>query len=322
LRIDTAFRTVPRLREQAVSIWLSHLFLGNGKGAANNYPQMRGTVLIVAAVLIASVSLHAETPAEAVRSMVEAEKKFYQMGQEKGTRAAFLEFLAEDGIIFRPGPVNGRESWSKRPESGLDLVWEPTFAAIARSADFGYDTGPAKWRAKKTDPTFTGFGHFISIWKKQKDGSWKVALDCGIENTRSDAKPPLQLVLPRNRRPGTLESLQQSQSDFIATARLDFTKAFRQFGSDEVRLYRDGSFPTVGKKAAAELLEPEQAGVTMEVMQNEMSSSADLAYNYGSCTDTRSQPGRPGHFLQIWQTDDTGAWKLVLDWQQAVPAKK
>jgi ketosteroid isomerase-like protein len=266
-----------------------------------------------------SAPVYAETPAEAVRALVEAEKKFYETGQEKGTRAAFLEFLAEDVIIFRPGPVNGRESWTKRPETGFDLVWEPTFAAIARSADFGYDTGPAKWRANKKEEKFSGFGHFISIWKKQKDGSWKVALDCGIENMKSDVKPSLQLVLPKNRQPGTLESLQQSQSAFIATARFDFTKAFRQFGSEEVRLYRDGSFPTVGKKAASELLEPEQAGVTMEVMKTDMSSSADLAYSYGSCTDTRSQPGKAGHFLQIWQTDDKGAWKLVLDWQQAVP---
>lgn len=283
---------------------------------------MRWTVLIVAVALIECVSLHAETPAEAIRAMVAAEKKFYETGQEKGTRAAFLEFLAEDGIIFRPGPLNGRESWTKRSETGFDLVWEPTFASIARSADFGYDTGPAKWRANKKEEKFSGYGHFISIWKKQTDGSWKVALDVGIENMRSDAKPPMQLVLPKNRGQGTLESLQQSQSAFIATARFDFMKAFRQFGSDQVRLYRDGSFPTVGKKAAAELLEPEQAGVTMEVMKTDMSSSADLAYNYGSCTDTRSQPGKACHFLQVWQTDDAGAWKLVLDWQQAVPAKK
>lgn len=283
---------------------------------------MRCAALILATGLLFVSDARAETPAEAVRAMVEAEKKFFQTGQERGTRAAFLEFLAEDGIVFRPGPVNGKESWTKRPESGLDLVWEPTFAAIARSADFGYDTGPAKWRAKKTDPAFTGFGHFISIWKKQKDGSWKVALDVGIENMKSDAKPPLQLVLPKNRGQGTSESWQQTQSAFIATAKLDFMKALRQFGSDEMRLYRDGSFPTIGKKEAAEQLEPEQAGVTMEVMKSDMSSSGDLAYHYGACTDTRSQPGRAGHFLQIWQTDAAGAWKLVLDWQQPVPEKK
>jgi ketosteroid isomerase-like protein len=298
------------------------LLLGNGDAATNNRSQMRWALCCFTTCLLVSSSIGAETPEEALRAMVDAERKFYETGQKQGTRAAFLVFLANDGIVFRPGPLNGHEVWGKRPETGLDLVWEPTFAAIARSGDFGYDTGPAKWRAKKTDPKFTGFGHFISIWKKQGDGVWRVALDVGIENMKSDVKPPLKLVLPKNRKPGTLESLQQSQSAFVATAKLDFTKAFRQFGSEEVRLYRDGSFPTIGKKAASELLGSEQAGLTMEVMKTDMSSSADLAYSYGSCMDTRTQPGKAGHFLQIWETDDKGAWKLVLDWAQPVPEKK
>ena len=90
---------------------------------------------------------------------------------------------------FGPDPLNGKEVWGKRPETGFDLIWEPTFAVIARSADFGYDTGPAKWRANKKEEKFTGHGQFISIWKKQKDGSWKVALDCGIENPEPTGKP-------------------------------------------------------------------------------------------------------------------------------------
>src|ERR1044072_7344328 len=81
-------------------------------------------------------------PADAVGAMVESERKFYQTGQEKGTRAAFLEFLADDGIVFRPGPVNGKEAWGKRPETGFDLVWEPTLPVIARSSAFASDTGP------------------------------------------------------------------------------------------------------------------------------------------------------------------------------------
>ena len=282
----------------------------------------RPLFLLWAGVAFVSVIARAENLEEAVRAITNAEKKFYETGQEKGTRAAFLEFLAPDAIVFRPGPVNGQEAWSKRPETGLDLVWEPTFAAIARSGDFGYDTGPSKWRGKKSDPQFTGFGHFVSIWKKQKDGSWKVALDCGIENTRSDVKPVLKLVTPANRGQGTLESLQQTQSAFITTAKFDFTKALQQFGSDQVRLYRDGSFPTVGKKAGMELLGSEQAGLAMEVMKSDLSSSGDLAYSYGSCSDTRTQPGRAGHFVQVWQTDAAGVWKLALDWQQLLPLTK
>jgi ketosteroid isomerase-like protein len=193
---------------------------------------------------------------------------------------------------------------------------------MARSGDFGYDTGPSKWRANKKEEKFTGYGHFISVWKKQKDGAWKVALDCGIENTRSDAKPALQLVGAKDRGRGTLESLQQTQDAFIVRARLDFTKAFRLFGGDEVRLYREGSFPTVGKNDAVELLGSEQAGVAMAVTKMDMSSSADLAYTYGTCSDARIQPARAGHFVQIWRTDPSGSWKLALDWQQPVPLLK
>ena len=141
----------------------------------------RPSFLLLAGLALAGVIARAETLEEAVRAMTIAEKKFYQTGQEKGTRAAFLEWLADDAIVFRPGPVNGKEAWNKRPETGLDLIWEPTFAAIARSGDFGYDTGPSKWRTKKTDEKFSGYGHFVSIWKKQKDGKWKFMLDCGNE---------------------------------------------------------------------------------------------------------------------------------------------
>jgi len=303
------------------------LFLGNEPATAKQYRQMRRTsFLFLASLMLASVFARAETPAEAGRAMVEAEKKFYQTGQEQGTRAAFLTFLADDGIVFRPGPVNGKEAWGKRAETGLDLVWEPTFAVMARSADFGYDTGPAKWRANRKEEKFTGHGHFISIWKKQKNGSWKVALDCGIENPEPAGKPEtLRIIAPEKEEAGKTDvaarqrALQDAQNGFADLAKLDFTKAFREFAGGEVRLYRNGSFPALGKDAGAKLLGPEQAGVAMEVMKGDISNSADLAYHYGKYSDTRTQPAKTGHFFQIWQTDSAGSWKLVLDWQQALP---
>jgi ketosteroid isomerase-like protein len=267
------------------------------------------------------------SPAEAAHTMVDSERKFYQTGQEKGTRAAFLAFLAEDAIVFRPGPVNGKEAWGKRLETGLDLVWEPTFAAIARSGDFGYDTGPAKWRANKKEPSFSGYGHFVSIWKKQKDGAWKVALDCGIENPEPSGKPEqlhflVPETVPNKDSSSGQAALQKAQNEFVTIAKLDFSKAFRESASNGVRLYRDGSFPTVGKDTGARLLGTEQAGIALEIMKTDISSSADLAYDYGKYSDTRSQPPKAGHFFQVWQTDDAGTWKLVLDWQQPLPPEK
>ena len=269
-------------------------------------------------------------PAEAARAMVESERKFYQTGQEKGTRAAFLAFLADDGIVFRPGPVNGKEVWGKRAETGLDLIWEPTFAAIARSADFGYTTGPAKWRANKTDEKFLGYGQFVSIWKKQKDGSWKVALDCGIENPEPTGPPePLRVFVPEespqvktvDARPKA-RPLPDEQQEFMNAAKANSATAALGVAAEEIRVYRDGSFPAVGKKAAGILLNAKAGKMSFEPIGGDTSHSADLAYSYGTYTLKRSEGTETGHFFQIWQTDAAGVWKLVIDWQQALPPEK
>ena len=289
---------------------------------------MRRTALwfLTCLSLIGGVAL-AETPAEAVRAIVDAEKKFYETGQEKGTRAAFLTFLAEDGIVFRPGPLNGKEVWGKREETGFDLVWEPTFAVIARSADFGYDTGPAKWRANKEEEKFTGHGQFISIWKKQKDGSWKVALDCGIENPEPTGKPgTLRTIVPTDSKtPADLNAAQvsgrETQQKFIEAARTDPTVATLKFAAPEIRVYRDGHFPAIGKEAARPLLDAGVGRMTFEMLGADMSRSADLSYTYGRYSKLRPKGTEQGHYFQIWQTDDVGAWKLVLDWAQPLPKK-
>ena len=302
-----------------------------GRAPPTIISKMRHTALLFVCCLLACASVRGETPSEAVRAMVEAEKKFYEMGQEKGTRAAFLAFLAEDGIVFQPGPVNGKEVWGKRNETGLDLVWEPTFAVMAGSADFGYDTGPAKWRANKKEGKFTGHGQFISIWKKQEDGSWKVALDCGIENPEPTPKPasPREtlgtIIALSSKGSVDLNAAQKSrweaQQKFAEAARNDLAAATLASAADEVRVFRDGHFPAVGKEAARALLGQVGGKTSFQMLRADMSLSADLSYTYGKYSKARDKGPELGHYFQIWQTD-AGAWKLVLDWAQPLPEKK
>ncbi|MFZ1220468.1 MAG: nuclear transport factor 2 family protein [Chthoniobacterales bacterium] len=297
----------------------------------NNYRQMaRRSFLVLVFLLFAAGGLGlAETPIEAARAMVEAERKFYQTGQEQGTRAAFLAFLADDAIVFRPGPVNGKETWSKRPETGLDLVWEPIFAVMARSADFGFDTGPAKWRGQKTDPKFAGYGYFISVWKKQKDGSWKVALDCGNENPEPAGKPETLRIVGSDKESKTKsdpeaarKKLQEAQKKFAEAAKAGSGKAALAVASDDIRVYRNGHFPAVGLSAGGGILTAQDRNLAVEPMGGDVSRSADLAYSYGKYSTLDAGPGEQGHYLHIWQADAAGAWKLVLDWQQPLPEKK
>lgn len=295
----------------------------------------RHSLILLLCFLSASFAVRAAgsvepAAADAARAMVESERKFYQTGQEQGTRATFLAFLADDGIVFRPGPVNGKEAWGKRSENGFDLIWEPTFAAIARSADLGYTTGPAKWRANKNEEKFLGYGQFVSIWKKQKDGSWKVALDCGIENPEPPGKPePLRMFVPEEgQEVKILESrrktlpLQEAHQKFVDAAKNNSADAALEVAAEEIRVYRDGSLPAVGKSAAATLLNAKAGKMSFQQLGGDMSRSTDLAYSYGKYSLNRDGSTELGHFFQIWQIDAAGVWKLVVDWQQALPKEK
>src|SRR5437867_6656816 len=77
-----------------------------------------------------------------LQSMVAAEQEFAKLAGTHGTRAAFLANVADDAVLFDPLPVNGRERYQARPESKALLAWEPAWAEVAGSGDFGVTSGP------------------------------------------------------------------------------------------------------------------------------------------------------------------------------------
>ena len=85
-------------------------------------------------------------------------------------------------------PIVGRaaiaEVYAKIP--GSPLTWEPTRAEIAASGDLGYTFGNYKIR---TGDEVRSHGVYVTVWKKQPDGSWKYVLDGG-NGTPGEAPKP------------------------------------------------------------------------------------------------------------------------------------
>ena len=71
---------------------------------------------LAAAAILISVSITSFSQDNA-QKIYDTERAFEKMVAEKGIRAGFIEFMSPLGVLFRPGPVNGRESWGSRPES-------------------------------------------------------------------------------------------------------------------------------------------------------------------------------------------------------------
>ena len=113
--------------------------------------QMKFLISTAAALLTlgAAPASFAEIPATDAnaRSLAAAESAFAQESVAKGVRTAFLRALSDDGIVFQPGPQNGRKAWEARKDSEGVLLWQPVLAVVAASGDLGYTTGP--WTFKR-----------------------------------------------------------------------------------------------------------------------------------------------------------------------------
>ena len=289
-------------------------------------------VFLCFAIGIATARLAAaqpESPEAAGRAIVEGERRFYEMGQAQGTRAAFLEFLAENSIVFEPGPTDGRKAWAARPEGGLWLTWQPVFATMSRSADLGYTTGPAEFRKNKEDEKPFGHGQYISIWRKQKDGTWKVALDVGHGNPRPPNPPgepelsfPSEGADVQTDTAAARKNLAEAKKKFAAAAKIDSTAAISEAARDDIRVHREGMFPGIGKEAVGLMLSVRRGKLTLTQMGEGMSAAGDLAYIYGKYLLARAQNDERGHYLQIWRAEPDGTWKLALDFQAPLPPEQ
>jgi len=101
---------------------------------------------------------------------------------------AFADWFADDGEVLGNGavPLIGKVAIAKAitwSPQNYQLTWTPTDAAMDQSGDMGYTWGHYEGHGKDAhgNPVTTS-GRYITIWRKQADGSWKVALDAGAND--------------------------------------------------------------------------------------------------------------------------------------------
>ena len=150
---------------------------------------MNKTILPVAALLLLASCLFPkkkETGADAFAKMemMNADRAFSKMCAEKGMKAAFIEYLDSNGVLLRPNhlPIAGADAVDfliQQNDTDYSLTWEPRNGVIAKSGELGYTYGIYALRPVAKDTVI--YGTYVSIWKKEKGGTWKYVLDSGNE---------------------------------------------------------------------------------------------------------------------------------------------
>jgi len=274
----------------------------------------------------------------ALQAMVEAERAFAKMAEEQGTRPAFMAFIADDGILFRPTAVKGKQWMTNHPLPASDkhplLSWYPAVAGMARAGDMGYTTGPWEYKSDIHDDRSVAWGHFLTVWKKQADGQWKFAVDLGISNpqpAQAEARweLPQNYVTPKFRRgfwTFSTDALLARDHEFSAASMKRGARiAFAKYAASDVRLYRDEKFPLRGEDLAAAVLPDNSQAWTWEPAAGDVSISDDLGYTYGTYRIERHESTpkmiETGNYFRIWKKEGN-KWRVIADLTNPVPVDK
>ncbi|HUN63357.1 MAG TPA: DUF4440 domain-containing protein [Candidatus Sulfotelmatobacter sp.] len=96
-----------------------------------------------------------------------------------------VAFCDEQASLLWPNAprATGRTAIAKATASAFaipdfKLEWHPEQVAVAHSGELGYTTGSYTWTFKNASgKPASDNGKYLTVWKKQQDGSWKVLLD-------------------------------------------------------------------------------------------------------------------------------------------------
>ncbi len=152
--------------------------------------QLAATVFLLAAIAAAQTTLPAPPKSASLAEsggpavLLQADRAF-----ARDTASLRLEgwmaHMADDAVLFSSKPIIGKDAIRAHFQSlfadpGYSLSWQPTRGEIFPSGNMGYSTG--RFRQQRRDDHGNQVVHegaYLTVWRKQSDGSWKVVADGG-----------------------------------------------------------------------------------------------------------------------------------------------
>jgi ketosteroid isomerase-like protein len=144
-------------------------------------------VALAVAVLILPIarSTVAASPKATAETLKQLEAEFMKTASDRGSQG-YISYYADDSVEVPNGAplIQGKAEIAKGmgflDDKNNRLIWTPVGADISASADLGYTYGTFEFHSKNKEGNPTvDYGKYTSIWKLQKDGTWKVVLDMG-----------------------------------------------------------------------------------------------------------------------------------------------
>lgn len=257
-----------------------------------------------------------------LNALIATEYSFVSAAAEIGTRDAFLKFVADDGIIFRPNAVNGKTFLSNAPKRPGLLSWYPTYAGISRDGDMGFTTGPANFKKDK-DSSAIWYGNFSTVWQRQVNGELKFVIDMGNSNSKpTEQYVPLKYEMIDSNSSALRKGVKKIKSNELFNndkaltmiiPKIGAASTYKKFISEESRLLRDELYPLVGTSAITDYLSKRNGTYTFNPIGGKISSSKDLGFTYGELIISGADNDNGKYnYMHIWKKEGK-RWIIIID---------
>lgn len=260
-------------------------------------------------------------PTDKVGQLVSAENYFAALAKEKGIKKAFLSVSDDNTVIFRPGPVNAIKYFKGKRDSLGILNWEPSFARISKSGDWGITAGPSTFKASDTSKTH--YGDYLSVWKKNTKGVWKLAIDIGVVHPKPKTEPVLVFQNAKNeiyQKQRSQNRLQQREDVVFSSDKLmgtilkaDDQIALKEFIAEESRLLFPGFLPITGKKNIMNFWRIQGFNLSSEPVKADRSLSGELAFTYGNASILHQGETKKYHYVRVWEVQQGYVWNVIYE---------
>ena len=283
--------------------------------------------LIMFFPLVLATSVMAQEPdsSSAIFKMRETEQNFAKASIMIGRNAAFVENFEDESVLFTDKWITTGKKYSKeRKASPVVLKWEPEFMDIADSRDFGFSTGP--WEAQEyrpgTPPLSTGY--FLTVWKKQANGIWKVILDGGGETPAleypnhsfsfpagADKPVPNPPVLNTGILSGKLIDL---ENEFLLSwEKSPLPSTYISFMTPNSRMQLSGHLPSTNSDTIKTWITHLDKSLSWKTVGSGAATSGDMGFTYGLLGTHAKSEVVKGHYVRIWKKQPTGNWKIIME---------
>jgi len=146
---------------------------------------MKKIILALAVLAVAVGTSAAPDRIQLQKELAAMEDAFCAMAKEKGLLAAFTHFAAPDVAFIDTDPRQWRGLDAVRQrigpdQPGVSLTWSAYYTDLSDDGTLGYNYGRYEWRGPGKDGReAVGTGWFLTIWKRQPDGTWRYVMDTG-----------------------------------------------------------------------------------------------------------------------------------------------